>query len=44
MQSGYYFSFSYDLTISKYQYSKGYPTNYKFAWNSHLCNKIHGLS
>ena len=36
MSQGYYFSFGYDLSISKIRFAEGYPFNFKFCWNCHL--------
>jgi hypothetical protein len=36
MAQGYYFSFGYDLSISKIRFAEGYPFNFKFCWNAHL--------
>ena len=36
MSQGYYFSFDYDLSISKIRFAEGYPFNFKYCWNGHL--------
>lgn len=36
LKEGYYFSYDYDLTLSREAYSEGYPTKLKYAWNLHM--------
>ena len=37
---GYYFSFSYMLSLSKNAYSGGYPSNKKFIWNMNIAQNL----
>jgi|JI6StandDraft_1071083.scaffolds.fasta_scaffold02331_10 hypothetical protein len=43
MQAGYYFSFTYDLSVSKIKQAEGYPKNFKFCWNAHLAKGLYKL-
>jgi hypothetical protein len=40
MSQGYYFSYSYDLTLSKQASALGAETNVKFLWNRNLLRPI----
>ena len=36
LRQGYYFSYDYELSLSRTAYAEGYPTRLKFAWNVHM--------
>lgn len=36
LKEGYYFSYNYELTLSRTAYAEGYPTKLKFAWNVNM--------
>ena len=36
MREGYYFSYHYELSLSRTAYAEGYPPRLKFAWNVHM--------
>lgn len=43
MNTGYYFSFTYDLSVSKIKQAEGYPKNFKFCWNAYLARGLYDL-
>ena len=43
MQTGYYFSFTYELSASKIKQAEGYPKNFKFCWNAYLARGLYDL-
>lgn len=36
MKEGFYFSYGYELSLSRTAYAEGYPTRLKFAWNCNM--------
>lgn len=36
MREGFYFSYGYELSLSRTAYAEGYPMRLKFAWNSNM--------
>ncbi len=36
MKEGFYFSYGYELSLSRTAYAEGYPTRLKFAWNYNM--------
>lgn len=40
LKEGYYFSYTYDLTLSKTAYAEGYPSRLKYAWNIAMAKKL----
>lgn len=36
MREGFYFSYGYELSLSRTAYAEGYATRLKFAWNSNM--------
>ncbi len=36
MKEGFYFSYGYDLSLSRTAYAEGYSSRLKFAWNCNL--------
>jgi hypothetical protein len=40
MREGYYFSFTYDLSVSKIKQAEGFPKNFKFCWNAYMARNI----
>lgn len=43
MANNHYFSFTYDLSVSKIKYAEGYPKNFKFCWNASLAKNLYDL-
>lgn len=39
-KQGFYFSYTYDLTLSRIRYAEGYPLNLNYCWNIHLSKKL----
>ena len=39
-RQGFYFSYTYDLTLSKIRYAEGYPQNLNYCWNCHLSKPL----
>lgn len=44
MREGYYFSFTYDLSVSKIKQAEGYPKNFKFCWNAYMARGMVSIS
>lgn len=40
IKEGYYFSYDYDLSLSRQAYAKGYPTRGKYHWNLNMSRKL----
>lgn len=40
LKEGYYFSYEYDLSLSRQAFARGYPTRGSFHWNLNMCQKI----
>ena len=36
LREGYYFSYDYELSLSRTAFAEGYPPRLKFAWNIHM--------
>jgi len=43
LTQGFYFSYTYDLTISKYKRANNFPTDNRFMWNYHLCKEMNNF-
>ena len=39
-KQGFYFSYTYDLTLSRIKYAEGYQLNLAYCWNSYLSAKL----
>jgi hypothetical protein len=40
LREGYYFSYDYDLSLSRQAYAKGFTTKGKYQWNLFLSKKL----
>ncbi len=40
LKEGYYFSYDYDLSLSRQAYAKGYPTKGKYHWNINMSKSL----
>jgi len=40
MKEGYYFSFEYDLSLSRQAYAQGFPSRGKYHWNLHIGRQL----
>ncbi len=40
LREGYYFSYEYDITLSRSAYAEGYASQLNFAWNLHIGSEL----
>lgn len=42
-KQGFYFSYSYDLSLSKMRWAKGYSSQLKFCWNAYVSQQLRNV-
>ena len=40
LKEGYYFSYQYDISLSRTAYAEGYPSRLKYAWNVRMGEQL----
>jgi hypothetical protein len=43
-KQGFFFSYSYDLSLSKMRYAQGYSSQLKFCWNAFISKQLRNLN